>query len=736
MTEPVALKYRAFISYSHADTTWAKWLHRGLESFRIDADLVGRETNSGTIPKTLKPIFRDRDDFTAGHTLTEQTLAALDASAALIALCSPAAAKSHYVNEEIRLFKSRHPKRPVIPLIVDGKPGDPERECFPPALKFKVDAKGRIGKKPLELLAADAREEGDGKPLALAKVIAGLLDVTSDEVFRRAERERRRKARVRNGVIGVLAFLSVAAIGSAAYAWQQLKTNEAFLYATLQTATGIVDDAVAQAERFGVPRSATLSLLTKAEGLFDNMAMLGKPTPELRYQKAWMLLQFANNYQAVGDTKKWRERALSAQEILTELADEEPDNVNYASELATANGRVGDVLMAQGDLPGALQSYIASLKLATRLASADWSNGGLLRGLAYAVERVGRVQLAQGKLADALKSFQSRLELATIIARANPTDANSQRDLSLSNNQIGDVMVAEGDSAGALSAYRQGLDIIDRLAKTDPNNAGWQRDLAYSYNMIGLVQSTQGHLDEALKSFRDSLAITDRLAKADPSNAGWQHDLANAYERVGDALARAGQSRGRLAVLSRGGRHSRPAGEGRPRQRWLAARSFRRQRARSATCLLQRATRPAPCRHIATGPISSNAWPRPIPAIPAGSAIGPICTSELAASSRRKAHPDEALKSYRDGLAIREGLAKSDPSNAGWQHDVAVAHDLVGDALAAQGNLADALQSYRDELAIYDRLTKSDTDNAGWQRDLSVATGKIGIMLLGARPCR
>ena len=309
MAETVAFKYRAFISYSHADTSWAKWLHRGVEGFRIDKDLVGRKTELGAIPASLRPVFRDRDDFTAGHTLTEQTLAALDASEALIVICSPAAAKSHYVNEEIKLFKSRHPKRPVIPLIVAGKPDDPELECFPPALKFKVDAKGRIGKKRLELLAADAREQGDGKQLALAKVVAGLLDVTSDEVFRRAERERRRKSTIRNGVIGVLAFLSVAAMGSAAYAWQQLKTNEAFLYATLKTATEFVDEAVAQAERFGIPRTATLSLLTKAEGLFDNMAMLGKSTPELRYEKAWMLLQFANNYQAVGDTTKWRERA-------------------------------------------------------------------------------------------------------------------------------------------------------------------------------------------------------------------------------------------------------------------------------------------------------------------------------------------------------------------------------------------------------------------------------------------
>lgn len=107
MAEPVLLKYRDFISYSHADTSWARWLHRALEGFHIDKDLVGRETPAGPIPKTLKPIFRDRDDFTAGHTLAEQTIAALDDSSAMIVICSPSSADSHYVNEEIRLFKSR-----------------------------------------------------------------------------------------------------------------------------------------------------------------------------------------------------------------------------------------------------------------------------------------------------------------------------------------------------------------------------------------------------------------------------------------------------------------------------------------------------------------------------------------------------------------------------------------------------------------------------------------------------
>src|SRR5271163_3781178 len=85
----------------------------------------------------------------------------------------------------------------------------------------------------------------------------------------------------------------------------------------------------------------------------------------------------------------------------------------------------------------------------------------------------------------------------------------------------------------------------------------------------------------------------------------------------------------------------------------------------------------------------------------------------------------EALKSFRDGLAIRDRLAKSDPGNAGWQRDLSVSYDRVGDVLVAQGTLPEALKSFRDGLAIADRLAKSDPGNAGWQRDLSVSFAKL-----------
>jgi hypothetical protein len=55
MAEPIALKYRAFISYSHADTSWAKWLQGKLEGFRIDKDLVGLRQEAARSPRPCVP---------------------------------------------------------------------------------------------------------------------------------------------------------------------------------------------------------------------------------------------------------------------------------------------------------------------------------------------------------------------------------------------------------------------------------------------------------------------------------------------------------------------------------------------------------------------------------------------------------------------------------------------------------------------------------------------------------
>lgn len=130
------------------------------------------------MPKTLRPIFCDRDDFSGGHTPTDATIAALDASAALIAVCSTVAATRPAVNEEVRLFRSRHPHRPVIPVIIEGTyPAN-----FPPA------ADGSVTDQPVTILGPDLRKTGDGRTLGLAKIAAGLA---TDDLHQRLKRQQR-----------------------------------------------------------------------------------------------------------------------------------------------------------------------------------------------------------------------------------------------------------------------------------------------------------------------------------------------------------------------------------------------------------------------------------------------------------------------------------------------------------------------------------------------------------------
>jgi len=70
-------RYRAFISYSHADRRWAEWLHRALETWPVPPRLVGRTTPAGTVPRRLAPVFRDRDELPSASDLNRKVNAAL-----------------------------------------------------------------------------------------------------------------------------------------------------------------------------------------------------------------------------------------------------------------------------------------------------------------------------------------------------------------------------------------------------------------------------------------------------------------------------------------------------------------------------------------------------------------------------------------------------------------------------------------------------------------------------------
>ena len=136
----------------------------------------------------------------------------------------------------------------------------------------------------------------------------------------------------------------------------------------------------------------------------------------------------------------------------------------------------------------------------------------------------------------------------------------------------------------------------------------------------------------------------------------------------------------------------------------------------------------------------------------------------------------EAQAAYRENLAISRRLAEQDPSNAGWQRELAVAHSRVGGVLQTQGKLTEPMgvfgglgdhpaagrrrtrasgwqsgfgggaqprgrgaggagqadggeAAFGEDLAISRRLAEQDPSNAGWQSGLAAAHNRVGGVL-------
>jgi hypothetical protein len=147
--------------------------------------------------------------------------------------------------------------------------------------------------------------------------------------------------------------------------------------------------------------------------------------------------------------------------------------------------------------------------------------------------KIGDVLVAQGDGPGALAAYQAGLAIAEGLAKRDPANTQWQRDLSVSNNKIGDVLVAQGDGPGALAAYQAGLSIAEGLAKRDPANTGWQVDVAVSCARLGsldsllLIQERQGYLSKGL-----NLLTTLKQAGRLHANQDWTGWFENALRSL------------------------------------------------------------------------------------------------------------------------------------------------------------------------------------------------------------
>jgi len=427
-----SIGYRAFISYSHQDQAWAQWLHRAIETYRVPSRLVGGTTAAGVIPRRLVPIFRDRDELASATDLGRKVNEALAQSANLIVICSPAAAASRWVGEEVRAFKRLGRADRIFCLIVAGEPyatelaGREGEECFSEALRFVMDDQGRLTHERTEPIAADVRPGMDGKANARLKLIAGMLDVGFDALKQREQQRRNRKW---------------AALAAASFAGMLL-TGGLSVYALRARSEAIAQRGEAE----GLIEFMLGDLRKKLEpvGRLDVMDSVGERA--LAYYSAQnagaldadSLGRRARALHLIGEVDDLRGNLNHALDVFqkaarstSDLLERAPKDGHRVFDHAQSMYWVGYVAWQHGDTEIAEKAFNEYRALAERLVAIDASNADWQAEVASANSNLGTLLVEQRRLDEAQAAFERSQKVDAELVRTSPS---TDRELGLAQD--------------------------------------------------------------------------------------------------------------------------------------------------------------------------------------------------------------------------------------------------------------------------------------------------------------
>jgi hypothetical protein len=191
----INFRYIAFISYTREDEVWAIWLQNKLEKYKIPDSV--RKTDL-SLPKRVGLVFKDTTDLT-GCRLKKAIKNALYTSKFLIVICSPRAARSSWVCEEVKEFIELGRNEYIIPFVIKGEPNssDVTTECFPEKIKELTGER--------ELLGVNINDLG--RDAAVIKVVATIFGLHFDDLWKRTLRKEQKRRRITIVVLLVIIVL-------------------------------------------------------------------------------------------------------------------------------------------------------------------------------------------------------------------------------------------------------------------------------------------------------------------------------------------------------------------------------------------------------------------------------------------------------------------------------------------------------------------------------------------------
>lgn len=553
------MRFRAFLSYSHVDAAWARWLLRRLETYRVPSHLVGTRGAHGVIERRLGSFFLDRDELPTAGDLGETIHEALAGSDALVVVCSPAAAGSSWVNAEIEAFQDSGRGDRVLCFVVGGDPAssDPAHACFPPVL-LRPGADGGAAHEPL---AADARPDGDGRQRAFLKLVAGLLGVGYDALAQReAQRRMRRLAIVAAASVAGMALASGLA-ATAYVARNDAQRRQAQAEDIVGFMLGDLRTKLATVGRLDLMRAVD----AKATAYFAELDPRDMSDRTLEEQ-ARSLAGIGEVRLEGGDHDAAMAAFREAHARSTLLHERAPRSGQRLFDLAQAEYWLGDVALQQGRHDDAGKWLRKYRDTAVRLAAMDRDNFDWQREVAYGHHNLAVLDEAQGRSDEAERALGQELGLYRGWLRARPHDTALRAEAANVASWLGTLADRRGALKEAEAFFAEQVEGMRRNMADEPGVAEWRVQYVDTLLLLAQVQTRRGRWAEARASLARATPLAAALARQDPENSGWQVTpgvarwLDAKLRQASGAPGAAAPAAEALAILARA-RRAEPASE-------------------------------------------------------------------------------------------------------------------------------------------------------------------------------
>ena len=328
------------------------------------------------------------------------------------------------------------------------------------------------------------------------------------------------------------------------------------------------------------------------------------------------------------------------------------------------------------NVPGTIPARSTLVKRALEyLDSLSREAGGrrdLRRELAAAYEKVGAVQgepneSSLGDHAGALASYRKALDLRHTLVAADPRDPRARHELAACEEHIGEILWWDNQTAEAEQCLRAALALRRRLVAEQPRSVEFRLGLASVLVRLGGIPAWNAQSAEAMTLYREALPILQALAQERPQDTEVQLDLSRCLADT--------------AIVQKDLVDNLAATEN------LAA-------AESIVAAL--ATREP-----------NNFTARNL--------LRYVLYNETEVLLARQ-ETGQALERCPRMLSVAESLARSDPENAGCQHNLAASHEACGEALMQARRWQEALAGFQAALAIDTGLLVDSPNDGDYQR--------------------